>query len=457
MTQLRTEKTRLQSKLDEVLAKTTNTNLNEEIRELKNRERKALESSKRFKKAYDFQRTLLNRKAEQYMLARARAKHLATLIRRHRIPLSPSAARLLADDAFLDIENPLDDISCIDGMMSTTAIVADNCSDDDSESDVDDNRGENDVSITKIDPDGDQQKNVPQKRTTKNNSIITKIYTSLQENDSNPKFISSDDKLDHGNICSTSLENSNSYNYDLMIQDTDDIGHSPSRRSKKPLLTGSNFLFGTSSGNSLRIVPLAPLGTDVPRSVLRMSPLIPRRKDVFARLADSASLNLASQNVNLDSDDIFESRRASIDYKRSSSLPENSKLYENNYICNFVEEKKLGSVSNSDQLISSAPNYCGMGKPDTPLNYDEEPTFERSQHLELKTSEVELFVESVNSDRILNKNEARHVRIMGTTMNPTKSSFSGGLDASSQEPVIEATNLEKSFAPPSYPMDVDEY
>jgi len=243
LAQLRTEKGRLETRLEDALSKAAarGGSLSEEVRELRARERRALDAGRRFKKAYDFQRALLARKAEQFVLARARAKHLATLIRRHRVPLSPASARLLSGDALEE--------EMLAGMEHLDFEQQDDCGLHDDDCGVQgDDGGVHDDDGGLHDDDGGVHED--ECRDAARPVVPSKRPTHPAPGEARQDVVCDDDR---GAA----------------------VGPPSDAPSAVPGCVGM------------------PRGTDIPRSILRMSPLIRRRSDVFARLADSASLNLA--------------------------------------------------------------------------------------------------------------------------------------------------------------------
>lgn len=92
----KSEKMRLQGKVDELTNKLQVCTMEApELADLRARERKSGEQAKRYKKAYEFQKNLLHKRSEQYLQAKARIRLLVNALRQHRIPLSPSLGNLL--------------------------------------------------------------------------------------------------------------------------------------------------------------------------------------------------------------------------------------------------------------------------------------------------------------------------------------------------------------------------
>lgn len=92
----KSEKARLQARLEEL----QNTRMRSpgtegELAQARARERRAEETARRLKKAYDFQKSLLHKRSEQYLASKTRIRQLVHALRKHRVPLSPSLGNLL--------------------------------------------------------------------------------------------------------------------------------------------------------------------------------------------------------------------------------------------------------------------------------------------------------------------------------------------------------------------------
>ena len=108
---LRTEKQHLQDRVEklEYLVRQSESTKNEDARDSRLRERKASDMAKRWKRAYEFQKTLLLKRSEQCSIARNKVQTLLTVLRRKSLKSpsisrvidlnSPSWRRLMASDA----------------------------------------------------------------------------------------------------------------------------------------------------------------------------------------------------------------------------------------------------------------------------------------------------------------------------------------------------------------------
>ena len=90
---LKEEKTKLQQVVDKETfrAKSSASSIDNEAAELRARERKALEMAKKWKKAYEFEKTLLQRRVEQFIAAKAKIRSLLNIMRKKHVSIgSPS-------------------------------------------------------------------------------------------------------------------------------------------------------------------------------------------------------------------------------------------------------------------------------------------------------------------------------------------------------------------------------
>lgn len=109
MAALKEEKQRLQHLVDResYKAKSTASTIDNEIAELRVKERKALETAKKWKKAYDFEKTLLQRRVEQFMAAKAKIRTLLNALRKKHVSLgSPSIGINLNSPGWRKIDSP---------------------------------------------------------------------------------------------------------------------------------------------------------------------------------------------------------------------------------------------------------------------------------------------------------------------------------------------------------------
>ena len=90
---LKEEKTKLQQIVDKETfrAKSSASDIDNEAAELRAKERKALEMAKKWKKAYEFEKTLLQRRVEQFIAAKAKIRGLLNIMRKKHVSIgSPS-------------------------------------------------------------------------------------------------------------------------------------------------------------------------------------------------------------------------------------------------------------------------------------------------------------------------------------------------------------------------------
>jgi len=211
---IKSERNRLASKLDDetVKLRTDCQGHEQEIKELRQRERRSDEAARKWKKNFEFQKSLLQRKIDQYFQAKSKIKTLLNVLRKQRLSCSISSPSL----GGLNLESP----SWKRIQMSASPLK-----------------------FSKLGSE----------------SVI----------------VSDDDNVVEGEIvCGLTLG-----------EDGDIIMASPSfppSQSRRP---------------SLEPASKAPPGESLPRSVLRMSPLIPKRRDFFSRIADAASLSIASEKL----------------------------------------------------------------------------------------------------------------------------------------------------------------
>lgn len=264
------EKTRMQSRLEELQQRLQQTagGQEHEIKELRQKERRASEQARKYKKAYEFQKSLLQKRVEQYLQTKNRVRFLVNALRKHRVPLSPSVGNLSNW-----LESPSSSWRRIpEGPGGGGAAVT--------------------ATLPPTTPSGLASK-----------SISAEDLQRVHE-------LSLEEDAEEGASR-------------LVTSDPDDDPLEDSFLDPPPLLHPHPHLQtpskSTSSHGSRRSSlvrkgqPLiAPPGADLPRSVLRMSPLIPRRTDIFSRIADSASYSLAvSQLANMPSFGSSASRMAS--------------------------------------------------------------------------------------------------------------------------------------------------
>lgn len=92
----KSEKARMQARLEEMQnTRTRSPGTEGELAQARARERRAEETARRLKKAYDFQKSLLHKRSEQYLASKTRIRQLVHALRKHRVPLSPSLSTLL--------------------------------------------------------------------------------------------------------------------------------------------------------------------------------------------------------------------------------------------------------------------------------------------------------------------------------------------------------------------------
>lgn len=111
MAALKEEKQRLKHLVDResYKAKSTASTNDNEIAELRAKERKALDTAKKWKKAYDFEKTLLQRRVEQFMAAKAKIRVLLNALRKKHVSLgSPSIGIDLNSPSWRKINSPED-------------------------------------------------------------------------------------------------------------------------------------------------------------------------------------------------------------------------------------------------------------------------------------------------------------------------------------------------------------
>jgi hypothetical protein len=254
------ENTRLQAQLAEGLArlKTTSSATDTELKDIRGRERKAVELSAKWKKAHDFQKALLRKRIEQVMQARAKIRQLVALLRRHRVDIgSPSAG--------IDLQSP-----------GWRLLQGD-----------------------------DKSPLLPSRllhRRTAEDPPMEAIGTSAQESPLKPKRILSGL---HKSVSAEELAVASEDSDGLLAEATSQMALDSSpfevrsttaatpkaRPPPTPTVTAGMVSTALSLLNS-------PVGIveSLPKSILRASPLIPRRRDFFARLADANKANPPPSN-----------------------------------------------------------------------------------------------------------------------------------------------------------------
>lgn len=232
------EKTRMQSRLEELQQRLQQTTGGQEteMQELRQKERRATEQARKYKKAYEFQKSLLQKRVEQYLQTKNRVRFLVNALRKHRIPLSPSVG---------NVNNWLESPSTSWRRLpeGTPVVVG-----------------------------------------------LTATHPPLASSGLASKSISAEDLH---RVDELSLDETKTFVSDAENDPGNDLLSDPLQTPTRSNSTQS------SRRSSLvpRGQPLMAPGSDLPRSVLRMSPLIPRRTDIFSRIADSASYSLAMSQL----------------------------------------------------------------------------------------------------------------------------------------------------------------
>lgn len=261
----KTEKSRLQGRVDELTARLQQQcgDQDGELRDLRARERKASEQARKYKKAYEFQKALLQKRIEQYMQTKNRVRNLLNALRRHRIPLSPSVGSLLDSPSWRRTEMvpsggggataaaaarppgtpcPSSGLLCRMGGGSSSGLGSKSISAADLHQ-VGEEEGGEDHHLDAFSLHGQAESPLsPVLQPTTIAAALAKTPT--KERDRRP------------------------------------VASSPPRRHS--LMSGQPIM--------------APLAT-LPPSVLRMSPLMPRRADPFSKIADSVSYSLAAAQL----------------------------------------------------------------------------------------------------------------------------------------------------------------
>lgn len=224
----KTEKARLQGKVDELVSRLRvgSDGQDAELKELRAKERRSSEQARKYKKAYEFQKTLLQKRIEQYLATKSRVRMLLGALRKHRVPLSPSLGNLLESPSFRNL------------------------------------------------PLGGSTNNSGGGAITPSRSLLSRSTSAADLNE----------KTSQLDIAGDSQGSTDDDSKDGMEDNPMGISSTPVHRRKGSLIE---------VGQPLKVPP----GSEVPRSMLRMSPLLPRRKDLFARIADSASLSLATHHL----------------------------------------------------------------------------------------------------------------------------------------------------------------
>lgn len=96
---MRGEKTRLATRLDAETVRLQSSRLDQEneLTSLRQAERKASSSAAKWKKAYDFQRVLLQKRIEQHMVAKSKIRVLLGVLRKYRVAGSSPLAGINLD------------------------------------------------------------------------------------------------------------------------------------------------------------------------------------------------------------------------------------------------------------------------------------------------------------------------------------------------------------------------
>lgn len=243
------EKTRLAGKLNDETTRlrTDCFSHDAEIKDLRGRERKAMEQARKWKKAYDFQKAMLQKRIEQYLVAKGKIRVLLNALRKRHVSLaSPSLGINLESPGWRRLQgnvSPLLHRSSISRHVDGT------------------------------EEPQEQEREREQERY--DGEHPSSISNSMMEDDPD----------------------------EIMYEDTDE-GRKESSPfvqrlyQNKKSLTGQQQPNGLYTASPLRRSSLNHSHTGeavMPRSLIKQSPLIPRRKDFFARLADAASLSLAVQ------------------------------------------------------------------------------------------------------------------------------------------------------------------
>jgi len=272
------ENARLQLTITEQITKLKQETSEQEqaLKDLRQSERKAQESSKKWKRAYDFQKGLLQKRIEQCLHARAKIRQLVQALRKHRVNLaSPSVG--------IDLNSP--GWKALQGEERSPLLPARV-------------RGLADGDIVY-----DDAEDVPTVAMNVNSPV--RKFPALSQ-------------LAKQSVSVDDLESSDLEDSDLVkgtSQLVIDRNMTDAHRQSEP---GSPFLLPSAINSGLntavpsrptsvlaKAVESAPTGTEFPtKSILRASPLIPRRRDFFGRLAEAAmSILSPSKQQKRDADD----------------------------------------------------------------------------------------------------------------------------------------------------------
>lgn len=234
---MKAEKSKLAARLAEETSRLKNDCFahDSEITELRQREYRATESARKLKKAYDFQKALLQKKVEQNHQARNKIRQLLLAIKKQRN----------GSGGGFNIE---DDLDISEFIMSD---ASDGCS----------------VNETVIGNDSIEQPEMSQSQSQSH--LGSQSMTSVTETEAT----SEDDEI----LLQLNEQTEAVLNEEITMMDIDPVPESDKLENTPGTTTPILFPRGIED---------APTG-EMPRSALRHSPLISRRRDVFAKLEEN--------------------------------------------------------------------------------------------------------------------------------------------------------------------------
>jgi hypothetical protein len=279
----KTEKNRLSAKLaDETSRLRTDCFAHDsEIKDLRQREHRAMEASRKLKKAFDFQKVLLQKRVDQYMQAKQRIRLLLNTLRKRHISLdSPSLNSPFwrSESLAPGSQDHLGEEKSPTAARNSGSRRSSDLAMDAEEGDEYEDAAMNGSSNDHVNDEDDDSIPLPP-------DLASEALLTADELVANVTLM----ELDDEDIGADSAD--------------DDTGHQqsdPSGANNPFLAQGAASTLRTRksfTGRPLNAV-LSPklIGHEVPRSALRHSPLLHKRKDVFARLAEGLSA-ASSQSI----------------------------------------------------------------------------------------------------------------------------------------------------------------
>lgn len=267
LTNLKIENGRLQTQINDQLGKLKSHTSDQEsaLCDLRASTRRATESARKWKRAHEFQKALLQKRIEQCLHARAKIRQLVGLLRRNRVNLgSPSVGIDWGSPGWKALQGDHPSPLLPSRLLKSGGACGDAAS-------LGDDVPTNELTL--------QQGSPVRKFPLLSNSQLGQKSISASDIGEDPS---------DGDLADATSQ--------LMI-DSD-----PPVEPDSPFLASSSHRTSLINQPQRNPSPLSPLrvsaaaaapSADYPKSILRASPLLPRRRDFFGRLADAAAAILS--------------------------------------------------------------------------------------------------------------------------------------------------------------------